>query len=236
MQALLNALPAGLGGQQQQQKQQSSLLADWQTYQQHADVEGGGAAGGPGPAGISGRAQELGGSILTFFRSGYTTVSDGIGSAQIPTLESSGIPTGEQLVLFFSLAGGGALFLAMAFFMFLPIIIIAPSKFALSFTIGCCLVLSGFAALKGWRKQAAAMLARERLPFTAGYLGSVALTLYASLMLKSYLLSLGAAGLQVVALAYYLTSAYPGGTDSVRWVLGTFGSGVTRLFGMVFSK
>jgi hypothetical protein len=41
---------------------------------------------------------------------------------------------------------------------------------------------------------------------------------------------------QVVALLYYLTSYYPGGTDTVRWVLGMFGSAVTRCFGMLFSK
>ena len=151
-------------------------------------------------------------------------------------LPSSGIPSTEQIGLFLALAGGGALFLFMAFFLFLPVLILSPSKFALSFTIGCCLIFSAFAALKGWRRQAAAMLARERLPFTAGYAGSVALTLYASIFLKSYLLSLVASGLQVVALAYYLTSYYPGGTDSVRWVLTTLGSGVTRCFGFLLSS
>jgi hypothetical protein len=100
-------------------------------------------------------------------------------------------------MLFFALTGGGVFFLFMAFFVFLPVVILAPSKFALSFTIGCCLVFSGFAALKGWRRQAAQMLARDRLPFTAGYLGSVALTLYASIFMGSYLLSLVASGLQV---------------------------------------
>jgi hypothetical protein len=109
----------------------------------------------------------------------------------------SGIPTGDQLIYFCSLLAGGLFFLFLAFFVFLPVIILAPSKFALAFTIGNCLVLSAFAALKGWRKQAAQMLARDRLPFTAGYLGSVLLTLYASILLKSYLLSLGASALQV---------------------------------------
>ena len=99
-------------------------------------------------------------------------------------------------MLFFALAGGGAFFLFLALFVFLPVVILAPSKFAMAFTIGCCLVLSAFAALKGWRKQAAQMLARDRLPFTAGYLGSVVLTLYASIFMHSYLLSLGASALQ----------------------------------------
>jgi hypothetical protein len=153
-----------------------------------------------------------------------------------PTTPHSGFPTGDQLTLFLALAGGGAFFLFLAIFVLLPAIAIAPSKFALAFTIGCCLVLSGFAALKGWRRQAAAMFARDRLPFTLGYLGSIALTLYASVFMRSYLLSLLASALQAVALAYYFASFYPGGTDSVKWVLGMCGSGLGRCFSMLFAK
>jgi hypothetical protein len=56
----------------------------------------------------------------------------------------------------------------MAFFIGLPTLLLSPSKFALFFTLGCCFVMSGFAALKGWRTQMKHMLERERLPFSAG--------------------------------------------------------------------
>jgi hypothetical protein len=73
-----------------------------------------------------------------------------------------------------------------------------------------------------------------------GYLGSIFLTLYAAIIMHSYLLSLLCSGLQVVALAYYLTSHYPGGTDSVRFMLRMFGSAASSCFsscaGMLFSK
>lgn len=78
------------------------------------------------------------------------------------------LPSGQQLVYFFSFMGGGVLFLFMAFFIGLPTLLLSPSKFALFFTIGCCLIMSGFAALKGWRSQMAHMMQRERLPFSAG--------------------------------------------------------------------
>lgn len=58
----------------------------------------------------------------------------------------------------------------MAFFIGLPTLLLSPSKFALFFTLGCCFVMSGFAALKGWRSQMKHMLERERLPFSAGQL------------------------------------------------------------------
>lgn len=61
-------------------------------------------------------------------------------------------------------------------------------------------------------------------------MGSVLLTLYAALIMHSYVLSLFCSGLQVVALLYYLTSYYPGGTSSVRYMLGIFGSAAGSCF------
>jgi hypothetical protein len=78
------------------------------------------------------------------------------------------------MINFFSFLGVGVLFLFFAFFIGLPTLLLSPSKFALFFTIGCCLVLSAFAALKGWRAQMQHMLARERLPFSAGGLSLAA--------------------------------------------------------------
>ena len=97
---------------------------------------------------------------------------------------------------FFCLMAGGAVFVIMAFLM-LPTLILMPAKFALCFTIGCCCVMAAFASLRGWRAQLAMMLERERLPFSAGYVASVLGTLYAALILHSYVLSLLTCGLQV---------------------------------------
>lgn len=83
------------------------------------------------------------------------------------------LPSGQQLMHFFSFLAAGGLFLFLAFFIGLPALLLSPSKFALFFTIGCCLVLSAFASLKGWRTQMRHMLARDRLPFSAGVTSKV---------------------------------------------------------------
>ena len=74
----------------------------------------------------------------------------------------------------------------------------------------------------------------------AGYIGSIVLTLYAALIMHSYVLSLLCSVLQVVALLYYLTSYYPGGTSSVKFMLSMFGSAAGSCFssctGMIFGK
>lgn len=69
---------------------------------------------------------------------------------------------------FFCFLGTGLLFLALAVFVGLPTLLLSPSKFALLFSLGCAALLCAFAALKGWRAQLGAMLARDRLPFSAG--------------------------------------------------------------------
>ena len=60
------------------------------------------------------------------------------------------------------------MFEILAFTLFLPVIILAPSKFALCFTLGSVLVLGAFVSLRGWRSQLVHMFSAERLPFTIG--------------------------------------------------------------------
>jgi hypothetical protein len=78
--------------------------------------------------------------------------------------------------------------------------------------------------LKGARAHAAHVLSRERLPFTAAYAGSLFVTLWAAVGLRSYVLSLAACVVQVAALAYYAASYVPGGAAGLRSVGGVAGS------------
>lgn len=67
------------------------LLADWQSYSGQ-DVEAGGAPGAPAGGQLTQAAEDIGSSIGSFFRSGYSAVSDGLGNLQASTsssLESS---------------------------------------------------------------------------------------------------------------------------------------------------
>jgi len=135
-------------------------------------------------------------------------------------------PSRDQMAAFGVLLGAGGLFLAVAFFVCLPVVVLSPHKFALSFTVGCALVLAAFAALRGFRAQLSHMLSRDRLPLTAGYLAAMAGTVYAAVGRRSYLLTVAFCGLQCVGLLYYLASYFPGGAQGVHWVLGAGFKGV----------
>ena len=56
------------------------------------------------------------------------------------------------------------------------------------------------------------------MPFTSTYVGSLALTLYASLVLQSYILVLFFALVQACAVAWYLLSYVPGGARLLKLV------------------
>ena len=75
-------------------------------------------------------------------------------------------------------------------FAFLPIIIIAPSKFANLFTLGSICLISSIAVIKGFTQFKNNLIAKDKLQYTIYYLISIAGTLYYCFIGKSYLLVL----------------------------------------------
>ena len=112
-------------------------------------------------------------------------------------------------------------------------IILVPSKFAITFSVGSALILASLGALKGWQQMFGQMASKERLPFTAAYIGSLVATLYASLMMRSYVFSLLSCVAQVITLVYYVASFFPGGASGAQYVFGTVGRGTLSLGGAV---
>lgn len=127
--------------------------------------------------------------------------------------------TSASLAALWFAAGGLLLFLAI--FVALPVIVLSPTKFATTFTLGCLCVLAGLCSLFGWRAQLAAAASREQAPLSAAYCASAVLTLWAALSAHSYLLSLLFSGVQVVALCVWGASFVPGGAHGVRLLAST---------------
>eukprot|EP00927_Polykrikos_kofoidii_P057599 TRINITY_DN51750_c0_g1_i1.p1 TRINITY_DN51750_c0_g1~~TRINITY_DN51750_c0_g1_i1.p1 ORF type:complete len:402 (-),score=111.36 TRINITY_DN51750_c0_g1_i1:40-1245(-) len=94
---------------------------------------------------------------------------------------------------------------------FLPVLVIAPQKFALLFAIGSMLMLGSFAVLKGPQAFAMTLIQREKLPFSGSYAIGLVGTLVATLIMKNYILTAFFGLMQVFALLYFLASFIPGG-------------------------
>ncbi|XP_052178389.1 protein transport protein SFT2-like [Diospyros lotus] len=204
-------------------KTSSSLLADWNAYAASQDAEG----------------SDLGFDLEAAVRTAndkvsgtFNVVSKGVrelpGSFQSAT---SNIPSGKSLMYFGLLVAAGVFFIFIAFTMFLPVMVIMPQKFALCFTIGCTLIIGSFFALKGPKYQLLHMSSKERLPFTLGFIGSMVGTVYVSMFLHSYMLSVLFSVLQVLALSYYVISYFPGGSAGLKFLSSSLTSSILRCFG-----
>ncbi|CAO3592612.1 unnamed protein product [Absidia cylindrospora] len=123
----------------------------------------------------------------------------------------------ERVIAFALCLGLGILCFFLAFSLFLFLIPISPGKFAATFTLGSILLLVSVAMLRGPMAHIKHMISKERLPFTISYVGSMALTLYASLGARDYILTIIFAIIQILALAWYIGSYIPGGVSTLRY-------------------
>lgn len=201
----------------------SSLLADWNSYASSRSADDGGS-GFDIEAAVKSANNKVAGT--------FNIVSKGV--RELPgsfNTATSNVPSGKSLMYFGLLLASGVFFIFIAFTVFLPAMVLVPQKFAICFTLGCAMTVGSFFALKGPRNQLAHMMSRERLPFTLGFLGSMASTIYVSMVLHSYVLSVVFSGLQVLALAYYAISYFPGGAAGLKFLSSTLTSTILRCFG-----
>ncbi|XP_024356992.1 uncharacterized protein [Physcomitrium patens] len=210
-----------------QDKDEVSVLADWNSYAARKEADEGSlssvasAAAMDLEAGLSSAGSTLVGA--------FSSVTKGM--RDLPSSVSSAatyVPSRQSIMSFSVMIGSGVFFIMLAFTVFLPMIIVAPQKFAICFTLGCIFIMGAFFALKGPKSQALHMISKERLPFTLGFLGSMCATLYASMVLHSYIFSVFFSGIQVLALLYYVISYFPGGSAGLQFITSFFTSAVMK--------
>ncbi|KAL6839474.1 hypothetical protein ACP4OV_030744 [Aristida adscensionis] len=199
-----------------------SLLAEWNSYAAARSAEDD-AADGFGidiEAAVRSANDRVAGT--------FGVVSKGVrGSFKSTT---SSVPSGKSLMYFGLFLASGIFLIFIAFTIFLPVMVIVPQKFAICFTMGCAFIIGSFFALKGPKNQLYHMISKERLPFTLGFVGSMIATIYVSMVLHSYILSVFFSVLQVLALAYYAISYFPGGSAGMKFLSSTLMSSVLRCF------
>lgn len=209
------------------QKAPSSLLADWNAYaaSRTSEVTGSSSTNGLDlEAAVKTSNHKVNGT--------FDSVAKGVRSLPVNFQQSaSNVYSGKSPFYFTVFLAMGVFFIIVAFSVFLHVIAITPQKFAVCFTIGCGFVIGSFFALKGPKKQLAHMSSKERLPFTLGFIGSTVGTIYVSVVLHSYILSIFFSMLQVIALSYYGISYFPGGSAGIKFLSSILTSSVLKCFG-----
>lgn len=204
-----------------------SLLEDWNSY---AAKSSGPGIGRDLESAVPESFAPLLKTASDTFSGAFTTVSNKVrelpGSVQNAT---SNLPSRAALTYFGLMMSAGVFFVFLAFTLFLPTIMFR--KFAISFTLGCILIVGSMFALKGPKSQFFHMISRERLPFTIAFLASMAATIFVSMSMRSYILSMVFAIIQVLAMLYYMVSYFPGGTTGLTFVGTMITGSVKRCFG-----
>ncbi|ORY02378.1 Got1/Sft2-like family-domain-containing protein [Clohesyomyces aquaticus] len=175
------------------------------------------------------------------------------GYVRLPTTENPGAPLPapsrreeeegwfalsrwDRLLVFGGLnLAAAALFAVGIGLLFTGIAVLRPRKFVVLqvppdfplWSMGSVLFLASWGVLMGPITYLQHLMSGPRLPFTAAYFGSIALTLYFSIGLHSTILTFIAAIAQLVALVWYLVSYFPMGSTGLRFAARFGGSRVT---------
>ena len=186
------------------------------------DVESGSAGSGGGDSASGGAAEASGSGAAAYLPSGLLRLvgagGGGSGAASSAPEWTCGLSLLQRVQLSMLLLGSSFVLFFVSIFMYLPVAILFPSKFATAFTFASLMWMVGTALMRGPRATLMGFLSRARLPFAAAYLGSIALTLYATIIAPSYLLIMFAVAVQFSALGWYSASFVPGGGAGMAWV------------------
>ena len=126
------------------------------------------------------------------------------------------------------LAGCGLIGLGVV--MIPAFLIFAPQKISMLLNLGSICVLSAFAVLKGgfYNYFIKELLLNEedkkKRLYTIGYFASITISLYASLIMKSYILTLLTMIVEMTLLLYFVCSSFPGGQTGVNYLLSSIWS------------
>ncbi|KAB2044534.1 hypothetical protein E1A91_D01G102800v1 [Gossypium mustelinum] len=214
------------GNEEERGKEGSSLLSDWNSYAASKEAEEGTTT--VFGFDLESAARSANDTVTGTFNVVSKGVRDLPGNLQSAT---SSVPSGKAFIYFGLFLAAGVFFVFIAFTMFLPVMVLMPQKFAICFTLGCGFIIGSFFALRGPKNQLAHMSSKERLPFTLGFIGSMVGTMYVSMVLHSYILSVLFSVVQVLALAYYAVSYFPGGSAGLKFLTSALTSSVSRCFG-----
>jgi len=155
--------------------------------------------------------------ILSSYLSGNSKSSSSPSSSSSSSSSSTpewtcGLTATQRFQAFALLACSSISLYFASFFIFLPMLLFAPSKFATAFTFASIMWLLGFAILWGPKSTLTSLIAPDKRAFTLSYIGSLLLTLYAAFVSQSYFLIMLAIAIQLTSAMYYTASYFPGGT------------------------
>lgn len=125
----------------------------------------------------------------------------------------------DRMLIFALTFGGSACCYLICIFLF-PVLALKPRKFALLWSLGSILFLVSFGVLQGFQAYLLHLCSSTRIIFTVVFITSIILTLVSSLSLKSTLLLIIFAVIQLISALWYTVSYFPLGKQTLGLASG----------------
>lgn len=125
----------------------------------------------------------------------------------------------DRMMLFALTFAASLICYIVCIFLF-PVLSLKPRKFALLWSLGSIFFLVSFGVLQGFRPYMEHLFSSTRMLFTVVFVFSIFMTLFASLSLKSTLLSIFFAVIQLISAIWYTVSYFPMGQQTLNLASG----------------
>ncbi|CDW77047.1 phosphatidylinositol-4-phosphate 5-kinase family protein [Stylonychia lemnae] len=120
--------------------------------------------------------------------------------------------------------------IALSFFL-LPYFVIAPMKFSMLLNLGSLCILGSFGFLKGFYNYfVIELLCGPRRIYAIGYILSIVLSVYASVVRKILLMTMFTLIIEIVFLLYFICSSFPGGRTGLSYIFKFVRAGCITCF------
>mmetsp|Transcript_13490 Transcript_13490/g.13222 ORF Transcript_13490/g.13222 Transcript_13490/m.13222 type:complete len:117 (+) Transcript_13490:383-733(+) len=113
----------------------------------------------------------------------------------------------------------------------LPYIVLAPHRVSMLINFGSICILTSFGALKGFYNYFVnELILGDKKFYSIGYILSVIASIYASLVIKHYLVTVACLLIEIVFLLYFICSSFPYGQSGLSFMFRMVGSGIRKCF------
>ena len=120
----------------------------------------------------------------------------------------------------FGIAIAIGIFFFLLSFLFLPIILISPKKFCILFCLGSLCIVGSFFFVKKPSSYISSLFSKQNSFITICYLGSIVLTIFATIIWDSYLIALPATIVQFFSAMWMMCRFFPGGMTGMSLFWG----------------
>ncbi len=114
--------------------------------------------------------------------------------------------------------------------MFLPLVIVSPTKFVSLFSLGSMIILSSFVFLHGTKDFIMMLFSRKRYLYSILYILSLCIGLYFAVINPYFIICLICSVIQLITLIIFTLSFIPGGNAGINLILGFILSPFKKIF------